>query len=215
MSTDEPNIASDAVAAEQLLAKSLGGWKGMLDSGVPSAVFLIAWTVSGKNLKTAIIAALVSALIFAVVRIVQKQSLQQVISGLVGMGIAAIFAWRTGKAEAFFLPGILKNAGYGIAIAISIVAKHPVVGYVIGSLTGDLSGWRQDPVRAKLYRLISWWWVGVFTLRVVIQLPLYLAGRVEILATANIFLGLPLYLAVVWLTYRAVVASNNSGTATN
>jgi hypothetical protein len=199
---------NEVQASEQLLANALGGWRGVIDSGLPTAVFLIIFTVSGRELNPAIIGAAVTAVVLAVIRLLRKQSMQQVLSGLIGVAIAAWFSRSTGKAEDFFVPGLLTNAAYAVGIAISILVRHPLVGYVIGGLTGDLTSWRQDPERAKLYRLISWWWVGMFSLRLAVQLPLYFAGNVELLGTAKLVLGWPLFLAVAWITYRTVSARN-------
>lgn len=203
----EEHPAQDVAAAEQLLSNALGGWRGVIDSGLPTAVFLIAWTVADNVLKTAVTAAGIAAGILVVVRLLRRQSLQQVLSGLLGVGIAIWFTSRTGKAEDFFLPGILTNAAYATGIALSILFRHPAIGYVVGALKGDLTGWRKAPEKLRLYTLISWWWVGLFSLRLAVQLPLYLAGNLEWLGTAKLALGWPLYLAVVWVTYRAVTAA--------
>ena len=59
------------------------------------------------------IVALASAAALSVLRLVQRRSLQYALSGFIGVGIAAFIASRTGRAEDFYLPGLLYNAGYG------------------------------------------------------------------------------------------------------
>jgi hypothetical protein len=44
-------------------------------------------------------------------------------------------------------------------------------------------------------------WVGIFGLRLAIQVPLYLAGEVSALAIAKLVLGVPLYAAGLWVTW--------------
>jgi hypothetical protein len=199
---DEKN---DVLAAEQLLSNALGGKSGFIDSGLPTLVFLTVWTFNGNELQPALIAAGSIGLMLAVLRLVQRNSLQQVVGGLAGLAISAYFASRSGQAKDFFLPSILKNLGYGVAVFLSIVFKHPIVGYIVGGLKGDLQGWRKDRDLLKFYSLITWWWVGLFALRLIVQVPLFLSNQVQLLGTLNAtILGFPIYLAVVWLTYRAL-----------
>ena len=209
---DAYEISEDVVASEKLLANAIGGWQGIVDSALPTALFLLAYTVSGQQLSPALWAAGIAAVTLAILRLMQKKSLQQVFGGLIGVAFAAWFSNRTGKAEDFFLPGIWINAAYACGIALSIVFRHPLVGYVVGALKGDLTGWRQDPALAKLYRLVSWWWVAMFSFKLVVQWTLFQAKNVELLGTLKLLMGWPLWLFTVWLTYRAVTkfASNNA-----
>ena len=201
---DALEVSEDVVASEKLLENAIGGWHGILDSALPTLLFVLTYTVRGQNLREALWVAGASAVILAVVRLIQRKSLQQVVSGLIGVAFAAWLSNRSGKAEDFFLPGIWINGAYAIGIALSIVFRHPLLGYVVGALKGDLTGWRKDPKRARLYRLISWWWVALFTLKLVVQWTLYQAKNIEALGTLKVVMGWPLYLFVVWLTYRAV-----------
>lgn len=200
---EKPN---DVVASEKLLANALGGAKGLIDSSVPTLVFIVLFTIVKIELMQAVYAALGSALVLALIRLIQKNSLQQVFSGLLGVAIAAWFVSRTGRAEDYFLPGLLTNLAYGVGILLSILFRYPAVGFVVGALTGDVLGWRKDPQKLRLYTLVSWWWVGMFSLRLLVQVPLYLAEALELLATARLLMGWPLYLAVAFVTYRAIKA---------
>lgn len=203
---DKPdNETNEVFAAEKLLSNALGGKTGFIDSGLPTLVFLMIWTFNGNVLQPALIAAAIVGAVLATLRLVQRKSLQQVIGGLVGVAISAYFANKSGEAKDYFLPSILKNLGYGSVILLSIVFKHPIVGYIVGGLKGDLQGWRKDAALLKFYSLITWWWVGLFAVRLLVQVPLFLSNQVQILGTLNAtVLGFPLYLAVVWVTYRAL-----------
>ncbi len=78
----------------------------MLEGAVPFVVFTIAWVLS-QQLYASLAAALGSAVILAVIRLLQRQSLRYVAQAIVPTGIAAIVAAKTGRAEDAFLPGIL------------------------------------------------------------------------------------------------------------
>lgn len=205
MSQIENNDENEVLAAEKLLSNALGGKSGFIDSGLPTIVFLLIWTFNNNELKPALIAAGVIAMLLMVLRLVQGKSLQQVLGGIVGVAISAYFANRSGEAKDYFLPSILKNLAYGVGILVSILIKHPILGYIIGGLKGDLQGWRKDKGLLKFYSLLTWWWVGLFAVRLVVQVPLFLSNQVQLLGTLNAtVLGFPIYLAVVWVTYRAL-----------
>jgi hypothetical protein len=198
----QPN---DVLAAEKLLANALGGKSGFIDSGLPTLVFLLVWTFNGNVLQTALIAAGAVGLLLAVLRLIQRKSLQQVVGGFLGVAISAYFANKSGEAKDYFLPSIWKNLAYGTGILLSILFRHPIVGYIVGGLKGDLQGWRKDADLLKFYTLITWWWVGLFAVRLIVQVPLFLSNQVQLLGSLNAtVLGFPLYLAVVWVTYRAL-----------
>ncbi|HSO04860.1 MAG TPA: DUF3159 domain-containing protein, partial [Candidatus Limnocylindrales bacterium] len=67
-----------------MLDQAIGGWRGMIDSGLPAAVFVIAYLATSQQLRPSVIAALVSGAVIAVVRLARRESLQQVVAGFFG-----------------------------------------------------------------------------------------------------------------------------------
>jgi len=183
------------------LAEALGGAHGLADSSLPGLAFVLGYTISGSDLQTAIVAAVGVALVMTAVRIARRETLQFAFAGLVGVAIAAFIAERTGRAEDFFLPGLLLNAGYALAYAISIWIRWPLIGVLAGPLVGEGMEWRKDSDRVAVYTKASWIWVGVFALRLAVQLPLYLAGAVVALGIAKAAMGVPIFIVAIWLTY--------------
>ena len=211
----------EAVVRGQL-SKALGGVRGMVEAAVPTILFTIVF-LSVRELKPALIVSITVAAVLLVVRIVQRSTVQFAVNSLIGIGIGAFFAWRSARgggdesdqALAYFLPGILYNAGYAVAMILSIVVRWPVVGFLVGSVTGDPTAWRENPQIVKLCRNLTWLLVLPCIVRVVIQAPMYLAGSqdladkdlmVAMLGTAKIALGWPLQvaalLAMVYLLSR-------------
>ena len=135
-------------------------------------------------------------------RILRREPLQFALAGFAGVALAAFVADRTGKAEDFFLPGLLLNLGYALAYLVSIVVGWPLLGVILGPLTGEGMAWRSDPDKVRAYTRASWVWVGVFTLRLAVQLPLYFAGALLALGIAKTAMGIPIFLIAVWLSYR-------------
>ena len=197
---EEPAVELRAEAI--LLERAIGGWRGLIDSGLPTAVFVLVYALSGQALTASIAAAVVVGLVIAVVRIVRREPLQQIAAGFAGLAIAALVSWRTGRAQDFFLPGFLTNLGYGLAFLVSILVRWPLLGVAMGLLTGAGSSWRQDTTLRRTYTAASWIWVGVFFGRLLVQVPLYLAGAVTLLGIAKVILGTPLFIAAAYLSYR-------------
>jgi hypothetical protein len=192
---------AQAGAAEFSLAEAVGGVRGLLESVVPFAVFSGVYAITDE-LRPSIIAALVPAVLLALWRIIAREPLTQAVSGVVGIGIGAWIASRTGNASDVFVPSILKNTASAAVCAISVFVRWPIVGLVIGPVTGEMLAWRQHPERYAAFRLVTWFWAAMFLVRLAVQVPLWLADQTVLLGTLNAFvLGLPLFGLTVWLSW--------------
>ncbi len=176
----------------------------MVESALPAAAFVVVYSVSGHDTRLSGAVALGLAALIAIGRLARRESPRFALSGLVGVGFAAFVATRSGNAKNFFLPGLLANAGYAALFLVSVAIRRPLVGVVVGSIDGEGSGWREDPVRVRAFTRASLLWAGLFLLRLVVQLPLYLAGDVVELGVARTAMGVPLFALGLWLTYRLV-----------
>jgi Protein of unknown function (DUF3159) len=193
-------IGVDTVEAivRQQLGKALGGKRGSIEAAVPTATFALAWVVT-HQLPLALGLSVGAAVGLLAARLVQRQTTQFVMNSLFGIGIAAIFALRSGRAEDAFLPGILYNAVVAAALLLSIAVRWPLIGFLLGSVTGDPTSWRKDPAILKLCTKLTWLFVLPNVIRVAIQWPIYLTGNVGLLAAAKIALGWPLFLGAFTL----------------
>jgi Protein of unknown function (DUF3159) len=204
------------------LAKALGGRRGMLEAAVPTAAFTVLFLTT-HDLRTSLLIAVGCAAVLLVVRIGQRTTTQFVINSIFGIGIGALFAWRAARgggdandqALAYFLPGIIYNLGYSVVMIFTILIRWPVVGFMVGSVTGDPTGWREDRGVVRLCSRLTWLLVLPCVIRVVVQAPVYLAGRngwwdedsaVAALGVAKLAMGWPLQIAalgaMVWLLSR-------------
>jgi hypothetical protein len=188
--------------APSLLA-TVGGWRGLLESVLPVTVFSAVYGVS-RDLRLSLVCAFVPAVIMSVWRLVVREPLTQAIGGLFGIGIGAFIATRTGRAEDFFLPSILKNVGFAALYVVSIAVRWPLIGVLLGFFLGEGLAWRDVPQRRRVYTQASWLWAGMFGLRAAVQTPLWLAGMTAVLGAVNVALGLPLFFLTIWLTYVVV-----------
>lgn len=185
------------------ILNAMGGKKGLLDSGLPALIFLVIFNVT-KDVQQAAYGALALSLILTIVRLARRETIQHAISGVIGVAICAWLSNRTGKAEDFYLPGLWTNAIYGVVYLASIIVRWPIIGVIIGPLLEENLRWRKDPMRTKVYVKATWLWVGMFAVRLLVQYPLYVSGNVNVLGTARLVMGYPLFIATAWATWIVI-----------
>ena len=199
------------------IAAAIGGRRGLVDSGLPSLVFVGVYTLGGQDLQPAVVAALVVAGLLTVWRLVRRQPLTQAFAGFAGVAIASFIASRTGEARNYFVTGLLTNGAYLLACLVSIAVRWPLVGVVLGPLLGEGMTWRRHRERYVVYQRMTWVFVGLFTIRLAVQGYLYWQDDVLWLGIARFAMGLPLYLGAVglayWMIRRAPPPRADRGTA--
>lgn len=198
-----PRWMSQATSDDFSWSDALGGTRGVIEATAPGLVFVVVY-VATRALVPTLIAALCVALLACVIRLVQRQGLQQALSGLFGVAIGVIFAAATGRGENYFAWGIVTNIAMALVFAVSVLLRRGLVAQFYGPLTGLPKGWQSDPTYADLRRscsLLTWMWAGIFALRVLVQAPLWLGGQVAALGVAKLILGLPLFGLGAWATW--------------
>lgn len=193
----------------QQLLDSLGGWSGTVVAAIPPVVFVIANAISG--LRQAIIAALISGVLVAAYRLVRRQPLQQAVTGLFTVAVAAAIAARTGQARGFFLVGIVGAVAYAVVFAASLLVRRPLVGliweFLDPSPLPEGQRWHRVKVLRRAYDIATCAALAMFAARAVVQLSLFKDNRTGLLAVAKIAMGFPLYIAVIgvcfWVVRRA------------
>lgn len=195
------------------MLSSMGGTLGIIESIAPGFTFLVLWTVTRDATWSAISACAV-ALGFIVLRLATKKSATQAFAGALGVGITAFMVLRDGGTAAdYFVPGFFTNGAYATVLLISILVRWPLIGVLVGALTGHIATWRKDSAKLRLFSLVTAMWVVMFSLRLLVQVPLYFANLIEALGVARLIMGLPLYALTIWLTWlmvrRTISTKNN------
>ncbi|WP_368501426.1 DUF3159 domain-containing protein [Actinomyces sp.] len=229
-----------AVGGESFDASAaVGGWRGVLESAAPTVVFVTILALRPEALVLALGASLVVSTAFLVARVVAGQPLTQVLGGAVLALISAAWAWRTGRASNFYATGLLINAVMLAVTAGSLALRRPLVGIFIelwrtastadtgkeeaeGSpqgeraAPGEHASWRTDPALASVrrrYAVATTVLSGMFALRLVVEVPLYLMGEPALgaLGVARIVLGVPLYALTLWFVWRIARPGTDQG----
>lgn len=219
--------------AEQM-AQQLGGWRGLIESGIPVGAFVLVNVVLGwittklattppmvrlaigdqiiaestdlrLGLKLAIGAAVIVALVIAGLRLARKQTVRFAVNGLFGIALGAYLAWNSGQERDFYLPGILITVGYVVLLLGSIFVGHPLVGWIWTVVAnGGKGDWRADEKLKRTFTWLTGLWAIVFALKIAIQLPLYLNDYATALGISRIALSYPPYALLLAVTIWAV-----------
>ena len=188
--------------------EGMGGKLGIAETILPSVLFGSSFAITGQALIAVSLAGGTSAL-FIVYRLITRRSASSALVGALAVGFAAWLALREGgQAVDYFIPGFITNAVYAIALLVSILVRWPLIGVLVELLRGQGTLWRKDRKIVTLYSLVTGLWVGFFSLRLAVQVPLYVSGSAELLAAARVAMGPPLYAGVIlvtWLILRATV----------
>lgn len=191
--------------------EAIGGPRGVVESMLPGVVFVVIFIVT-SDLKLTVIVSAALAVAQVVVRLCQRQSVMGALSGLVAVAICLIWAWKSGEARNYYMYGFITNAVYIVVLLVSLLVKVPGLGFLIEfirSLPTErfrawLDGWRSDAALMRAYTTITWLWIGVFALRLVVQVPLYLTNHVGWLGTARLLMGIPFWALAIWVSYLIV-----------
>jgi hypothetical protein len=195
------------------LAKALGGPRGIVESAVPTALFTVCFLVS-DDIRLSLTVSIAVTAVLLLIRLAQRSTTQFVFNALFGIGIGAFFAYRASQsggseedvARAVFTPGLIYNGVYAIVIVLTILVGWPIVGFLVGSVTGDPTAWHSDKAMVRLCSQLTWVLAIPCVIRVAVQLPLWLDHQIGLLGASKIALGWPLQLAsfavMAWLLSR-------------
>ncbi|WP_334148285.1 DUF3159 domain-containing protein [Microbacterium sp.] len=194
-------------STSKVVWSAIGGWRGILESVLPSLAFVILFTLKPEPLILALGVSVGLAALFTIVRLIQKSPPSAAIGGLVAAAAAAGLALWTGRGEDNFVPGLITNAVYGSVLLVSALIGWSLIGVAAGFLMGEGTAWRADRRKRRAFLWLGIAWAALFFARLAVQLPLYLAGDVTALGTLKLIMGLPLFaplIAVTWLVVRAL-----------
>jgi hypothetical protein len=217
---DEDELPS---MSEQI-AEQLGGVRGLVESSVPVLAFVlfnvVLSSVAHLDKRTAlywaIAGSVISALGIGLYRLARREPVRHAVNGLFGIAVGAYFAWRTGKAENFYLPGILITFGQAALFLISAMIRKPLIGYAWGVMANkghqDWFGNRQ------LFRTFQWLtfvWVVSLCLRAGVQLYLWTQHEANALGIVRILISWPIYAATfaysAWAIHRVTSVEKPAG----
>jgi hypothetical protein len=196
----------------QQIKDSIGGWSGSVVAALPPVVFVAvnAW----QGLWPAISAAIATAVLLVVYRLLRHEPLQHAFTGMFGVVVGALIAAWTGQARGYFLVGIVGSFVYGAVCLVTVLIRRPLVGLIWEFIepTPEVDGedaprWYRRVVLLRAYDLGTAAFVFMFMAKGILQATLYQHNATGWLAVARIVMGFPFYIATVglafWLGRRA------------
>jgi len=198
----------EAPTASALLG-AMGGIRGLVESILPGLMFLVIYSITRPTpgdwveLLPAVLVPLAVSVVFVVIRVLTRQPVLSAIAGALGIAISAGLALLTGRAEDNFVPGLVINAVLVVVMLTSIAIRRPFIGVLVGLLVGD-PGWRSDRAKYKVALIATVLWALLPALRLIVELPLYLASATDALAIAKLIMGVPLYAILLWVTWLLI-----------
>lgn len=201
------SLASDDFSVVQ----SIGGARGVVESVLPGLVFLVVFLIS-RNLTLTIEVSLALCAIEVVARLVQRQTVAGALSGAVMVLICLFAAWRSNDARNYYLPSLIINAVWALALGVSLAVRCPGIGLVVEFVASTPTenfgawyhSWHDDRALCRAYVRATWLWIALFVVRDAVQVPLWLAGNVTWLGTMTLVLGVPLFALVCWISYLII-----------
>ena len=192
-------LADSEASVGEAIWSAVGKTRGVVESITPGVGFLTVYALTA-DVVLSVSAPVILSLVFIAVRLFTKTQAVPSIAGLIGVTASATVAIASGRAEDNFLLGFGANALWIVGLLASLALRRPLAGWLYGVLKGEPQ-WRQQPRLARIAYIATWMWVGIFGLRLAVQVPLYLASEVSALAVAKLVLGVPLYAAGLWVTW--------------
>jgi hypothetical protein len=200
-------VSGDRTPADRVM-QQLGGVPGLIYSSLPVLVFVGTSRLLG--LAAAAGAALGSATLILLWRLVRRESVQPAVSGLIGVAVCVVIAYLLGESKGYFLLGIWTSLLYAAIFAISILIRRPVVGYIWSWLHGHDRGWRDVRRAVYAFDIATLTWVLVFAARFVVQRLLYESNHTGWLVVARIAMGWPLAAGAALVTFLAIKAAQRA-----
>ena len=209
----------------EMLSEQLGGVRGLIESGVPVAAFvvlnvLLGESVAGLDKRTALYwaigGAVGTAVVIGVYRVIRKEPIRHAINGVFGIALGAWLAYRSGEAKDFYLPGILLSMGQVVLLIGSVVIRKPIIGYVWGVLVNKgKHDWFDNRELFRTFQWLTLVWAASLFIRAGIQGWLYLADQATALGITRVVISWPMYAATfaftAWVIHR-VTSRQTAGT---
>ena len=175
------------------------GRSNWVDSVAPPAIFLVAHATLGAGYATW--GSLLVALAITVVRLVKRQPLRYAFGGLGAVVLAILVSRLLGRAEGYFLPGIITGGLTVVVAVISIIAGRPLVAWTSYVYRRWPLDWYWHPKVRPAYSEVTWLWAFFFAIRLLLQFSLFQEEAAGVLAAVNLITGWPATILLLVISY--------------
>ena len=175
------------------------GRGNIVDAFIPPIIFLILNAILGFDL--ALWGSLISALFFGVFRLLKHQPLRYALGGVGGILLAVLIAKVLGRAEGFFVPGLI-SGGVTVALClVTVMIKRPLVAWTsFLARRWPLEWYWHDQVRPA-YSEVTFVWGLFFGLRLLFQYQLFQQQATQLLGLTQLITGWPATMVLLVASY--------------
>ena len=175
------------------------GRSNLIDSIVPPVIFLIVNALLG--FQVAMWGSLAIALLITVVRLGRRQSLRYALGGVGGVILAIVITQLLGRAEGYFLPGMVTGGLTVIGCLVSVIAGRPLVAWTSYIARRWPLDWYWHPKVRPAYNEVTLAWAVFFALRLGLQWSLFQEQAAGLLGVIQVVTGWPATIALLVVSY--------------
>jgi hypothetical protein len=177
----------------------VAGRSNLLDSIIPPLLFLLINALLG--FQYAMWGSLVVAGAITLLRLRRRQSLLYALGGIGGVLLAIVLAQVLGRAEGYFLPGIITGGLTVLACLVSIIARRPLVAWTSYIARRWPREWYWHPRVRPAYSEVTWFWTVFFAVRLLLEVFLFQEEAADLLAVAKVLTGWPATIVLLVVSY--------------
>jgi hypothetical protein len=177
----------------------LAGRGNLIDSLLPPLFFVILNALWGMQVATW--ASLGLAVVIGLYRLFRRQSLLYALGGVAGVAIAVLIVQLLGRAEGFFLPGIIAGAATFLLCLVSVIVGRPIVAWTSYIARRWPLDWYWHPQVRPAYSEVTWLWVAFFGLRLLLAFSLFQREATSALAVVQLVTGWPATIILLIISY--------------
>jgi hypothetical protein len=171
----------------------------LLDIILPPTVFLLVNGLWGLN--AAMVAALALALVLGILRWRRGEALRYALGGAGSVLLAIGLVWILGRAEGYFLPGLVSGALTVALCLVSLAAGRPLTAWSSFLARRWTLDWYWHARVRPAYTETTLLWTLFFGARLAWQVLLYRSAQVETLAWVQTLTGWPALVLLLVVTY--------------
>lgn len=171
----------------------------LLDIILPPTLFLLVNGLWG--LTAAMAASLALAVVLGIIRWHRGDPLRYVLGGAGSVLLAIGLVWILGRAESFFLPGLLSNALTVLLCLVSLITGRPLTAWSSFLARRWPLGWYWHARVRPAYIETTVLWTLFFAARLVWQVILFRSAQTNTLAWVQTLTGWPALVVLLTVTY--------------
>ena len=172
--------------------------------GIIDALFpLLAYIISSRfiDLWMAVVISLAAAGGVMVFRLLKRQSLAFAVGGGGSTLLAAFFAYLSGSASGYYLPGFITGGLTVMGCVLSVIVRRPLAAYSSMLTRRWPEKWYWHPQVLPAYREVTLFWGILFGIRLAVELFYFTQNEIDALGTVRLAMGWPYTVLVLVASY--------------